>query len=347
MYWRGSASIDANHSSAHVRNAAAESSFDDPLVSGNGGSTSAFDSPVPRWSTSTMSRVACTSANSPGSQPKASVPAPPGPPATAKNASGSGDSACAGTTATRRRICRPVGSDRSSGTSSIPHRARAVTSETGPLMTVHSTIVVPAKSRTDASAAVVGTAVVLATEVLIEVGESAVGADDSDEEHAAASTAHSNPAVIRTERAPMAVSCSPELNAGRAERRDRPGTTLVHIRSAHWLRRELAERRVGAGTIDRRWVSVHEHGHADRLRRFLPRCASQRAPSGRPRGLRLDRRPEDVHEARLIRLTARRCRIVAEDDMTNCSIRNSGDGDNRIGQGGSDVNDECREVPGN
>ena len=159
-------------------------------MSGIGGSTSAFDPPVPRWSTTTMSRVAWTSANNPGSQPKTAVPASFGPPASAKNASGSGVSASAGMTATRRPIVRPDGFDRSSGTSKIPHTARAVAVTGASLWIVQSLIGRPARRR--AAATVVGTADVggsVATTGVVEGTEltgAALEPGASDEPHAPA-----------------------------------------------------------------------------------------------------------------------------------------------------------------
>ena len=91
--------------------------------------------------------MAWTSANNPGSQPKNAVPARPGPPASAKNASGSGVSASAGMTATRRPIIRPDGFDRSSGTSKVPHTAGAVAVTGASLWIVQSVIGRPARRR--------------------------------------------------------------------------------------------------------------------------------------------------------------------------------------------------------
>src|SRR6185503_20030190 len=120
--------------------------------------------------------------NNPGSQPKNDVPASLGPPATAKKASGSGVSASAGMTATRRLILRPDGFDRSSGTSKIPHTASAVAVTGASLWIVLSVIGWPASRVT--GAAVVGTA---------DVG-GALEAGGSDEAHRATKPTHNTPA---------------------------------------------------------------------------------------------------------------------------------------------------------
>ena len=183
-----------------------------------------FDPPVPRWSTSTMSRVAWTSANNPGSQPKNAVPARPGPPASAKNASGSGVSASAGMTATRRPIIRPDGFDRSSGTSKTPHTAGAVAVTGASLWIVQSVIGRPASRR--AGAAVVGTADVggaLETSGAVvegtEFAGAALGAGGSDEPHAASNPTHNTPATARLAYASRASSDSrPDTRSGRHHR---------------------------------------------------------------------------------------------------------------------------------
>ena len=84
--------------------------------------SSGDERPVPRWSTSTMSRSLRTSTSSAASGPSR-VAACPGPPARMNSGSGRGESVLAGSTATASLIVRPCGSARFSGTSSSPHCA--------------------------------------------------------------------------------------------------------------------------------------------------------------------------------------------------------------------------------
>jgi hypothetical protein len=105
-------------------------------------------------------------------------------------------------TATRRPIIRPDGSERSSGTSKVPHTAGAVAVTGASLWIVHSIIGRPANRR--AAAGVVATADVadeLATSGPVvdgsELAGAAPGAGDSDEEHPASKPTHTTAATRR------------------------------------------------------------------------------------------------------------------------------------------------------
>src|SRR4029453_8984418 len=78
--------------------------------------------PVPRWSTSTMSRSLRTPVSAAANGPR-KLAAWPGPPARMNSGSARGCSVLAGRTATKRLILRPSGLSRFSGTSSEPHWA--------------------------------------------------------------------------------------------------------------------------------------------------------------------------------------------------------------------------------
>src|SRR5215471_7065766 len=87
-----------------------------------------LDCPVPRWSTRTTSRNSRTLATNPASG-KASAALCPGPPARAKNGSGSDFALIAGSRMIYRAILRPLRNRRFSYTSYFPHSPSVLPSD--------------------------------------------------------------------------------------------------------------------------------------------------------------------------------------------------------------------------
>src|SRR5688572_13557158 len=82
-----------------------------------------WDLPVPRWSTSTMSRSRRTRPNGPAEEVYKSTADVPGPPAMRNSGSGALFRLMAGTRATNSSILRPCGAPGSSAISKLPHSA--------------------------------------------------------------------------------------------------------------------------------------------------------------------------------------------------------------------------------
>ena len=125
-YWRGSASS----CSRHLRTSFVGSASSNSACSGctsSSSQSSGLESPVPRWSMKSTSRVSLRRVKS-GITCAASDTAPcPGPPANTMIGSCSLARSRAGTTATLMSMRRPDLATRSSQTGSVPHCASAST----------------------------------------------------------------------------------------------------------------------------------------------------------------------------------------------------------------------------